>query len=100
MALICLGVSGGTTLVHTDDIGSMLQFHAGTSTVTQGGVVAAPDFCLACEWENTLFSPQVPVVPIVHPILTLLPVLRAEVQTRYPDPFDHTSSRAPPRIFS
>ena len=29
MALICLGISGGTTLVHTDDLGSLRTFHAG-----------------------------------------------------------------------
>ena len=96
MALICLGVSSGTTLVHTDDVAPMLQFHAGASAVTHGGSVSAPDFCLACEWENTLFSPQVPAVPIIRPALTLLPVLRAGIQSHCPDPFDHTASRAPP----
>ena len=98
MALICLGVSGGTTLVHTDDVGGLLRFHAGASAVTHGGSVSGPDFCLACEWENTLFSPQVPAVPIIHPALTLLPVLRAGIQTRFPDPFDHKASRAPPCV--
>ena len=97
MALIFLGISGGTTLNHTEDLGILRHVHAGASTLSHGGGNAA-DSCSACQWENSLFSPQVPAVPLLLPVLVSLPVLSANVQTRRPHPFDHTSPRAPPRV--
>ena len=96
LALIVLAISGGTTLTHTDDLG-FARAHVGTSTVSHT-VAATADTCPACQWENSLFSTQVPAVPLPLPVLTPLPVLSARFQARYSDPFDHTSPRAPPHI--
>ncbi len=98
MALIFLGISGGTTLNHTEDLGILLRVHAGASTITHGAAGGVPDTCSACQWENSLFSPQVPAIPLSLPVFAALPVLAASVQTRRPHPFDHTSPRAPPRV--
>ena len=94
LALVILGISGGTTLTHTDEIG-FVRVHAGASAVSHAVPVAA-DTCAACQWENALFSPLVPAVPLPLPILTPLPVLSSRVRTQVSDPFDHTSPRAPP----
>ncbi len=94
LALLVLGISGGTTLTHTDDFG-FVRVHAGASTVSHA-VPVAPDTCVACQWENSLFSPLVPAVPLPVPILTPLPVLCTRFATCTADPFDHTSPRAPP----
>jgi hypothetical protein len=98
LALICLGISGGTTLIHTDDADSLLRFHAGTSRVSHADSMGGPDVCLACEWENSVFNPQVPAIPLLPPVFTPLPLLSANAQTRFPYPFEHTSPRAPPRV--
>jgi len=97
LALIFLGISGGTTLTHTEDDGFSLRIHAGASTISHGTAVSA-DQCAACQWENSVFSPQVPAVPLPCPSFTPLPLLSASTQTRFPLPFDHTSPRAPPRV--
>ncbi len=97
MALIFLSISGGTTLTHTEDGVFMVRGHAGASALTHG-TAASADSCAACQWENSVFSPQVPAVPLPAPRFTALPVLTASAQTRFPHPFDHTSPRAPPRV--
>lgn len=94
LALIVLGISGGMTLAHTDDLG-FARFPAGSAAVSHA-VPMAVDSCIACQWENALFSPLVPAVPLPLPILTPLPALSARVRTQVSDPFDHTSPRAPP----
>lgn len=100
LALICLGVSGGTTLLHTEDLGPLRLLHAGASTDSHAAAAAAPDTCLACQWENSLFSPQVPTAPIVFVPLMRLPVLSCSAAAHSPSPFHHTSPRAPPRLAS
>ena len=82
------------TLAHSDDLG-LVRFHAGTAVISHA-VPVAVDTCIACQWENALFSPLVPAVPLPLPTLTPLPVLSARVRTQVSDPFDHTSPRAPP----
>lgn len=94
LALIVLGISGGTTLTHTDDLG-FARSHAGAGTISHAIPVAA-DSCIACQWENARFSPQVPGVPLPLPTLISLSVLSAHIRTQVSDPFDHTSPRAPP----
>ncbi len=94
LALIVLGISGGMTLAHTDDLG-LVRLHAGAAAVSHAVPVAA-DTCIACQWENALFSPLVPAVPLPLSMLTPLPVLSAPTRTQVSDPFDHTSPRAPP----
>ncbi len=99
LALIFLGISGGTTLTHTDDdMFCLVRVHAGTSAVTHSAAAAGPDSCAACQWENSVFSPQVPAVPLPAPRFVSLPVLAVAAQTRLPHPFDHTSPRAPPHV--
>ncbi len=96
-ALIVLGISGGTTLAHSDEMG-FARGHAGPSAVTHAAPVQAADTCLACQWENALFSPLVPAVPLPLPTLTPLSLLLVHIRTQVPDPFDHTSPRAPPHV--
>ena len=96
LALIVLGISGGMTLAHSDDLG-FARFHAGATTISHA-VPVAPDSCIACQWENALFSPLVPAVPLPLPTLTPLPVLSVRTRTQVSDPFDHTSPRAPPHF--
>lgn len=95
LALIVLGISGGTTLDHSDEMG-FARVHAGPSAVTHAAPVQTADTCLACQWENALFSPLVPAVPLPLPTLTPLSVLSFPARTQVCDPFDHTSPRAPP----
>ena len=95
LALIVLGISGGTTLDHSDEMG-FARVHAGRSAVSHAAPVQTADACPACQWENSLFSPLVPAVPLPLPTLTPLPVLSARIRTQVSDPFDHTSPRAPP----
>lgn len=97
IALIFLSISGGTTLTHTEDSVFSVRVHAGASLLTHGAAAAA-DSCAACQWENSVFSPQVPALPLPVPVFAPLPVLSSSVQTRFPHPFDHTSPRAPPRV--
>lgn len=97
LALIVFGISGGTTLTHSDELG-FARVHAGRSAVSHTTLVPAADTCIACQWENALFSPLVPAVPLPLPVLTSLPVLSARLRTQVSDPFDHTSPRAPPPV--
>lgn len=97
LALIVLGISGGTTLAHSDELG-FARVHAGRNSVSHAVPVAA-DTCVACQWENSLFSTPVPAVPLPLPVLTPLPVLSVRARPQVPDPFDHTSPRAPPHTF-
>ena len=97
LALIFLSISGGTTLTHTEDGVFSVRVHAGASLLTHGAPVGA-DSCAACQWENSVFSPQVPAIALPAPCTVSLPVLLADAQTRFPHPFDHTSPRAPPRV--
>lgn len=96
LALIILGISGGTTLDHSDEMG-FARICAGRNTVSHAVPVAA-DTCIACQWENSLFSPLVPAVPLPLPTLTPLSVLSARARTQFSNPFDHTSPRAPPHV--
>ena len=98
MALIFLSISGGTTLTHTEDDVFLGRIHAGASLLTHGAAVG-PDNCAACQWENSVFSPQVSAVPLPAPVFVSLPTLASSPQTQFPHPFDHTSPRAPPRVF-
>ena len=98
LALICLGISGGTTLVHTDDLGSLRTFHAGRSVLTHTGTVSADGGCLACQWEASAYNPQVPTVPVARPHCILMPLPTPLSASVTPPPFVHTSPRAPPRI--
>ncbi len=97
LALIFLSISGGTTLTHTEDGVFSVRVHAGASLLTHHAA-AGGDSCAACQWENSVFSTQVPAVPLLLPEFVSLPVLAASSQTRFPHPFDHTSPRAPPRV--
>ena len=97
LALLVLGISGGTTLLHTEEL-NFARIHAGRSAVVHAASAPAADACTACQWENALFSPQVPAVPLPLPVLTPLPMLSARIQTQVSNPFDHTSPRAPPRV--
>lgn len=94
LALIVLGISSGTTLTHTGDLG-ITHCRAGAQTLAHA-VPQGADTCMACQWENSLFSLQVPAVPLPIPVFTLLPVLTAGVRTQFGTPFDHTLPRAPP----
>ncbi len=98
LALIVCGISGGTTLFHTEEL---LPAHAraahGLARLTAPAVAApAADACPACQWENALFRSPVPAVPLPAPVFFSLPLFSASVQTRTCDPFDHTAPRAPP----
>ena len=84
------------TLAHTDDLG-LVRVHAGPATVSHAVPMAA-DSCIACQWENILFSPLVPSVPLPLPTLAPLPVFSARTRTQISNPFDHTSPRAPPHV--
>jgi|GEM_PF-2240109 len=83
------------TLTHSDYLG-LGRVYAGASSVTHAAPVRAADTCAACQWENSLFTSQVPAVPLPMPVFTRLPTLSVRFQTRCVDPFDHTSPRAPP----
>ena len=95
LALIFLNISGVTTLTHTDDVSFVMRVHAGANAVSHS-IPSGPDFCAACQWENSLFSPHVPAVLLPVPVFVSLSMLAAAQATRFPDPFDHTSPRAPP----
>ena len=97
LALICLGISGGTTLVHTDDFGSLRTFHAGRSLLTHTSTGATSDACLACQWEASTYNPQTPAVPAARPQCVLMPLPATLSASVAPHPFVHTSPRAPPR---
>jgi len=100
MALICLGVSGGTTLVHTEDLGSLQKFHAGRRVVIHAGGDGSDGSCLACQWEASAYNPHVPVIPVVCPATVMMPLLASRFEAVAPTPFVHTSPRAPPRDLS
>ena len=98
LALICLGVSGGTTLVHTEDLGPLRTFHAGHTVLAHASPVGSSDSCLACQWEASAYSPQIPAVPVVRPRCVLMPLPATLSASVAPPPFVHTSPRAPPRL--
>ena len=95
LALVVLGISGGTTLDHSDEMG-FARVCVGRNAVSHAAPAQAADTCLACQWENSLFSPLVPAVPLPLPTLMPLPVLSARLRTQAPSPFDYKASRAPP----
>ncbi len=97
LALICLGISGGTTLIHTEDLGPLRTFHAGRSVLTHAAPSGSADSCLACQWEASAYNPQVPAVPVACPHCVLMPLPAPFSDTVAPHPFVHTSPRAPPR---
>lgn len=100
LALICLGISGGTTLLHTEDLGSLRPFHAGRSALTHAVPDAGTDTCLACQWEASAYDPQLPAVPAARPCFVLMPLTAPRFETVAPPPFIHTSPRAPPCALS
>lgn len=100
MALICLGISGGTTLVHTEDLGSLRTFHAGRSVLAHTATVGSDGACLACRWEAAAYNPHVPAVPLVCLPVVLMPLPASRFEAVAPRPFVHTSPRAPPRDLS
>ena len=97
LALICLGISGGTTLVHTDDIGSLRTFHAGRSALAHTAADGAEGPCLACQWEASTYNPHIPAVHVVCRPVVLMPLPAPRFEAVAPRPFVHTSPRAPPR---
>lgn len=100
LALICLGVSGGTTLVHTEDLGPLRTFHAGRSVLAHAVTDGSDGSCLACQWEASAYNPHVPVVHVTCLPVLLMPLLASRFEAVAPRPFDHTSPRAPPCAFS
>ena len=99
LALIFLSISGGTTLTHTEDnVFGSVRVHAGASVLAHSVSAAGADFCAACQWESSVFSPQAPSVALPAPMFVVLPTLVAGPQVQFPHPFDHTSPRAPPRV--
>ena len=96
MALICLGVSGGTTLIHTDDIYSLRTCHAGRSVLAHTATVGSDGPCLACQWEASTYNPHVPAVHAACPPVLLMPLPASRFEAVVPLPFVHTSPRAPP----
>lgn len=96
LALICLGISGGTTLVHTDDLASLRTFHAGRSVLTHAATAGSDASCLACQWEASAYNPHVPVVRVACLPVALMPFSASRFEAVAPPPFVHTSPRAPP----
>jgi hypothetical protein len=96
MALICLGISGGTTLVHTDDLASLRTFHAGHSVLGHAGGDSSDSACLACQWEASVYNPHIPIIHVACPPAALMPLQASHFEAVAPRPFGHTSPRAPP----
>jgi len=96
LALICLGISGGTTLVHTDDLGALRTFHAGRSALAHTNADGADGPCLACQWEASAYNPHAPAVHVVCRPVVLMPLPASRFEAVAPRPFVHTSPRAPP----
>lgn len=97
LALICLGISGGMTLVHTEDLGPLRTFHAGRNAFAHTAMDGTGDSCLACQWEASAYDPQLPAIPLARPQSVLMPLPASLSETVAPHPFDHTSPRARPR---
>ena len=96
MALICLWMSSGATLNHTDDLADFLTFRVGHSVDRHLSATLPSDPCAACQWEQT-----VPTLAASVPTVTLKPLFVASIAVSVPDVlhlrcFDHFGLRAPP----
>ena len=100
LALICLWISGGATLHHTDDVSAFLTFHAGQSAVGHATPPPLQLPCAACEWEQALATPHQPAVPIVANTLVRRHYAALLSLALHLQSFDYTSLRAPPAALS
>ena len=98
LALVCLWISGGAVLHHTDvdDTLTVQTYVAGHSALRHALPVPPPVACAACQWEQTLptlsaSAPSIAPLPLCHFAFaaTLPPFLHLR-------PFNYTALRGPP----
>ena len=97
LALICLWISGGAALKHTDE---PLAYRTGHSAA---GHTAPPTIllaCAACEWEQAFSHPPAPAVHVA-----CLPLIRGGYAAVLPSAlhlrgFDYVALRGPPPSLS
>jgi hypothetical protein len=101
LAVICLWMSGGAQLHHTDDLSIFRTFAAGHSqTLSHTSSNSSPDMCAACEWDQIVGQPHTPAIVVAFSSLTAIgPSVEAQsaVVQRC---FDHNLLRGPPSNIS
>lgn len=97
LAFVCLWISGGAVLHHTDadDTLTVRTYAVGHSALRHTAPVPPPVPCAACQWEQTL-----PTLPAPAPPVVALPLCRLSFAAALP-PVLHlrpanTATRGPP----
>ncbi len=100
LALVCLWLSGGATLTHTDDLSDLHSFPRGQATLSQASPVAQALPCAAHEWMDAWQTLQTPVCHVVS-FSYLIPRVQVSVPpVLHLRPFDHHQFRGPPSLLS
>ena len=72
LAFVCLWISGGAVLHHTDDDALTVQtFTVGHAALHHAASLPPPASCAACQWEQTL-----PTLTASAPAVAALPLAR------------------------
>ncbi len=93
LALLCLWISGGATLHHTDE---PPLFAAGHSAVGHATPPVTLSPCAACEWEQSFSHPSAPCLQVAFLPLIRLSYVAALLPVLHLRCFDHTAPRGPP----
>ncbi len=102
LAFVCLWISGGAVLHHTDDddSGLLQTFAAGKSLLSHAAPALPTLPCAACQWEQNvppLDAPGIAVVQLPFSRTTFAPLLPLTLHLRC---FDYTTLRGPPRFLA
>ncbi len=100
LALICLWLSSGAALHHTDDLSAFRAFRAGRSVDRHSAPAPAADQCVAHEWMSvwqTLSTTRPAVTWTGVTVALLFCPLAAALHRRG---FEYVSLRGPPSLFS
>ena len=97
LALICLWISGGAALHHTDD---PLLYAVGRSAIGHAIPPVAQTSCAACEWEQSFSHSPAPSIHVAY-----LPLVRMRYAATLSFAlhlrcFDYTALRGPPTDLS
>jgi len=99
LALVCLWMSGGATLHHTDDFDSLKSFHAsGRIVLTHATQQPPAEQCVAHEWLTAWHTLHATTPAILVPLPETLSVAKRPGVVLHLLCFDYKALRAPPTI--
>ena len=98
VALICLWMSSGAELRHTDDVNMFRMFHAGQVRLQHSSPAPADIACVAHEWMNAWQTLHTARTAISWTFTHCERIVRVPNAALHLLAFDYTALRAPPRL--